>query len=609
MTLTTPLALLGLLTLPVIVALHALRARNERRVVSSLALWRFLDAQISGSRARRIPFTWLLLVDLLIATLLTLALAQPELALTRTVPNARHIIVLLDVSTSMAATDPSTSLRAGLSPTRFARARSDATDLLGALTPLDTATLISFAASAQTLADTRTSNLPSLIANLQSLTPGETGHNLPAALALADAARDPDLPLEIHLFTDAAFSFSPSLPRSTALTLHPYGTSSNNQSILTLAPSPLSAQKLQLFARFVNFADSPVTRRATLLADGRPVTSVDLTLDAHSSLPYTWDIVGTPTRLTVQLEGTDDLPADDSASLGLNTPPTLNVALIADDPAPVDRALAAIPNVTAQIISPTNYLPGSPFDLVIFKDTLPAEKPTSNALLLGLPGEVTPLDSSLIILQPHPFLTSLDFTGLRNLKLSTFNPLSSWFADYSFQPLLESEGNPLLLHGQTGLTQTTVFLADLDSGNLTQHPAFIILLNNILTYYRNLALPDQLALGESLHIPTGTGAALTLPNGDAEPLPATCPCNFPDTRAPGLYRLALTNPGGTAQTYWIGVNAGSLTESDITPNQWTVSSDPSSGVPSTLEEPIPLAPYLLAAVILLFFLEAYLAWK
>ncbi len=615
MVLNTPLALLGLLTLPVIVALHALRARNERRVVSSLTLWNFLDAQVSGARARRIPFTWLILVDLLIATLLTFSLAQPELALTRTVPNARHIIVILDVSTSMAATDEN--------PTRFARAQADAADLLRAttpsvgpgLTPLNTVTLITFATSAQTIEDTRTSNLQALLSKLESLTPGETGANLAAALALANAAHDPHLPFEIHLFTDAAFSFSPSLPRSTALILHSYGTSSNNQALLTLAPSPLSAQKLQLFARFANFSDQPATRRATLLADGTPVATIELTLDPTSTLPYTWDILGNPTRLTVQLEGSDDLPADDRASLGLNAPPALTVALVATDPAPVDRALAALPHLTVQPMSPADYLPGSPFDLVIFKDTLPPEKPTSNALILFSRTEnPTAISPDQILTSPHPFLIGLDFTGLRNLQRSTAT-LPAWLADDPLPTLLEAEGHPLLQHGQTGQTQTTLLSLDLASGNLTQHPAFIILLNNILAYYQN-TLPDQMATGETLHIPTGTGAVIFPPetsstpqDGDAVKLSSACPCTFPDTRTPGLYRLDLVDTGGSAQTYWIGINAGSLPESDITPNQFSVSGSQASVVPSTLEEPIQLAPSLLALAIVLFFLEAYLAWK
>ncbi|GAB4581302.1 MAG: hypothetical protein Fur0022_40490 [Anaerolineales bacterium] len=316
----------------------------------------------------------------------------------------------------------------------------------------------------------------------------------------------------------------------------------------------------------------------------------------------------------MQLEGSDSLPADDSASLGLNTPPALTIALVTETPTEPDpvfdaltRALAAIPNLSSQIISPDEYLPGSAFDLVIFNHFLPPEKPTSNSLILNLPGDTNPLDPTRLLLQSHPFLTSLDFTGLRNLHSVTFT-LPAWLTDYPLQTVLEAEGHPLLQHGQTGQTQTAILSIDLTTGNLTQHPAFIILLNNLLTYYRTLAIPDQLPLGAPLYFPTGTGAELLTPNGETIPLASPCPCTFPDTQTPGLYRLTLIDPGGSAQTSWIGVNAGTLPESNIAPNQWSVTHELLS-VPSTLEEPIQLAPYLLALVIVLLFLEAYLSWK
>ncbi len=113
MTFATPLALLGLLSLPVIFVLHMMRSRSRSYTVSSLSLWSFLDPQVRGARARRIPLTWLLLLDLLIAALLAVALANPQIEVTRRGEEARHTIVLLDVSTSMAAGDePGSRLQA-----------------------------------------------------------------------------------------------------------------------------------------------------------------------------------------------------------------------------------------------------------------------------------------------------------------------------------------------------------------------------------------------------------------------------------------------------------------------------------------------------------------
>ena len=130
MTLTTPLALLGLLTLPIILALHMFRARSRRAVVSSLQLWQFMETEVRGSRARRIPLTWILIMDLLIAALLTFALANPTLAQDQQATEAHHLVLVLDTSTSMLAQD------------RFEQARSELRQVLGRLNPSDIATLI-----------------------------------------------------------------------------------------------------------------------------------------------------------------------------------------------------------------------------------------------------------------------------------------------------------------------------------------------------------------------------------------------------------------------------------------------------------------------------------
>ena len=105
MNLANPLGLLGLLSLPVIIGLHLHLERNRRAVVSSLFLWAFLDAKLQGQRPRQLRLTWLLLLDLLIAAVLSLALAQPQIEIPSAFAQDSHVIVLLDTSTSMLAND------------------------------------------------------------------------------------------------------------------------------------------------------------------------------------------------------------------------------------------------------------------------------------------------------------------------------------------------------------------------------------------------------------------------------------------------------------------------------------------------------------------------
>jgi hypothetical protein len=96
-----PLALLGLLGVPALVAIYLFRNRFQRQVVSSLMLW--LDpheARKGGTRFRRLQTPILLALELLALLLLALAAAEP---LMRLGTASRPLVVILDDSYSMLA--------------------------------------------------------------------------------------------------------------------------------------------------------------------------------------------------------------------------------------------------------------------------------------------------------------------------------------------------------------------------------------------------------------------------------------------------------------------------------------------------------------------------
>lgn len=99
-----PLALLGLLGLPVLLAIYLLRNRYRRVPVSSLMLW--VDVRQSregGTRVRRLQTPLLLFLELLAVALLSLAAAGPHV---RTTEAALPLVVVLDDSFSMLAGEP-----------------------------------------------------------------------------------------------------------------------------------------------------------------------------------------------------------------------------------------------------------------------------------------------------------------------------------------------------------------------------------------------------------------------------------------------------------------------------------------------------------------------
>src|SRR5947207_8829176 len=94
-----PVALFGLLAVPVLVAIYLLRNRFRRQPVSSLMLW--LDAREArqgGTRLRRLQTPLLFLLELAVLVLLALAATDPQV---RASEGTRPLIVVLDDSYSM----------------------------------------------------------------------------------------------------------------------------------------------------------------------------------------------------------------------------------------------------------------------------------------------------------------------------------------------------------------------------------------------------------------------------------------------------------------------------------------------------------------------------
>ncbi|MGB9634214.1 MAG: BatA domain-containing protein, partial [Chloroflexaceae bacterium] len=113
MSLITPLALLAAAIVgPAIVAMYLLKLRREERTVSSTFLWqrmvRDVEANAPWQKLRR---NLLLLLQLLLMLLLVFALARPYLAAQGI--SGRNLIIIIDHSASMGATDePPTRLHA-----------------------------------------------------------------------------------------------------------------------------------------------------------------------------------------------------------------------------------------------------------------------------------------------------------------------------------------------------------------------------------------------------------------------------------------------------------------------------------------------------------------
>ena len=140
---TTPLALLGLLFVPAVVAMYLLKLRRDETIVPSTLLWTRLVADVEANAPwQQLRRSLLLLLQLLLVVVLALLAARPFLE--RPAGLARDVVLVIDTSASMGATD--------VAPNRLTAAKAAAID---ALADLPTGGKVSVIAADRTRPDRR----------------------------------------------------------------------------------------------------------------------------------------------------------------------------------------------------------------------------------------------------------------------------------------------------------------------------------------------------------------------------------------------------------------------------------------------------------------------
>jgi hypothetical protein len=577
MTLLLPLGLLALLAIPIILVLHLLRERRRRVAVPSLQHWLNLPRQRNGERIRRLPLTLLLLLHLLVAGLLALALAQPQLAGTPQ-SAARQLIVILDTSTSMAA-------RAGTT-TRFAQAQERTRNLLRDLSADDRATIIAAGSHARVVAEGGSGDLAVLSAALDTLRPGGDGAAFDEALALAIAKLDPQRERRIVALSDGGATVD--TPAGIPLSWQIVGNQQPNQAIVDFAARPWGG-KLQVYARVANYDDAPFQTILRLYGDQQLVEARPLRIAADNQTELTWTLPAGYATLRAALDAGDALPDDDQGFLAVARPAPANVLLVSTRPDALRRALAAAGAQTT-VADPAHYaeaLAAQPaLDLTIFDSFLPEEWPAGAALVINAPPNSRLLPSERPagttaggeLRQTAAILEGLSFGGV------SFGPPQAIARPNWASTQLARGEQPLILRGRDGPHEIAIWNFDLASGNLPTRLAFPLLVARTLRDLLPAPLPTAILSGEALPLhldPRSTSVAITAPDGQRSTLAASQSFGLDMLTQPGFYRIEAQ--GLNRQ---VGVNAGSARESDLRAQRGSESS--AQAEQSTAEWAAPL---------------------
>jgi len=581
-----PLALIGMIALPIIVAFYMLRLRRRDLPVGSTFLWQQLIRDVEANAPwQRLRFSWLLLVQLLIAAIVVLAAARPFSAVESDL--AANVVLIVDTSASMATSTDDED--------RLELARERARDVIGRLPVGGRITVVAAADSADVLVS-ETDDLDAALEAIDGITATQLPGDLTDAFALSSALAARDADSTIVVVTDASGDVLPEVGVGAPVRIERVGATDTNQAIVALsALRRAGGAQLDLFVAVANPSAAKATRRLEVYADGALVDARELTIPAgQRSEALVSTVPGATRTIEARLAGSDALVTDDRAFAVVPAEETTRTLLVGGGNAYLENALALLPRLELYAVDEDGYADaladadeaGTPYGMLVFDAVVPDEAPTVPALYLDPGADGTFGTVGARIENPAIDRTDPDEPVLRFVDLTTVHIGRAREVDLAegMRAVVEtSGGSPLVAVGEVGGRRLSLIGFDLGESDLPLQIAFPLLMSNLVEVLLPAVegvLPSSMRLGEAASVAvdpriervsvTDTGA-VELPgaaNGATEVAVIGGRLTIPGAEAVGLREiravsdvpeLAGTLLGSTA------INLFSPDESDVSP--------------------------------------------
>ena len=536
-------------TIPIVIIFYLLKRKRVVRLVSSTMLWqKFLAESQASAPFQKLRKNWLLFLQILLLLIAVFALARPYFA-TKTKPSELRIIIL-DASASMQATDES--------PSRFEKARGEALKWVHSLRsgdPLrsDDQMVILQAGAITEVRQSATSDKAALRRALAACVCSDGTTRLVPALRMAESLVRDQKGAEVHLFSDGAVpDLSEFENKALPLVYHKVGKSGNNLGItaLDVRTNPENARQRAIYTSVGNFSSNSMSSDLELTLDGKLLETRPLTIAAGETAPQVFLAEHSRDGIfTVRLTATDELAADNQASIVSLLPQPVKILLVTKGNRFLEKALRAAPNVelaTATDCTDT----ASSFDFVVLDDVTPSVWPVGNLLAIHVSNTnwfesvIQHIDSPAIVdwRATHPVLRYVSFENVpiaESLAVKT----PSWAVSLADCPQAS-----LILAGELGRQRIIWIGFDILQSLWPYRFHFPMFVDNAVEWLNPAnARGNQLMVkaGDAFRLPLGhpeKSAQITMPGGVSKTIELDPTANefvFGETYRQGIYRVRL----------------------------------------------------------------------
>jgi hypothetical protein len=577
----TPLALIGLIGLPIIVGFYMLRLRRRDVPVGSTFLWQQLVRDVEANAPwQKLRFSWLLLVQLLIAALVVAAAARP-FGVTQS-DLAANVVLIVDASASMAVQDADED--------RMAEAREGARDVVDRLPQGGRVTVVAAADSASVLVS-ESGDRDAALEAIDGIEATQSPGDLTDAFALASALAARDSDSTVVVVTDASGDRLPAVGVGARVVVELVGAIDGNQAIAALsAVRAAGGTAIDLFVAVTNPSGAAATRRLEVYADGQLVDARDLAIPAgQRSEALVSTVPSATTVVEARLAGEDGLAVDDRAFALVPQQATVRSLVVGPGNEFLENALALLPRLELFAVGETGYEDaladadeaGTPYGFIVFDGVLPDEPPEVPALYLdpdadGPYGAVDGRIDGPVIERPDPDEPLLRFVDLSTVHIGRARNVEP---ATSLRVVVGTPaGAPLVAVGEDRGRRIGLIAFALNESDLPLQVAFPLLMSNLVEHLVPAGdgiLPSSMALGEPVtarvdeaiervRVTTGDGAtqaSADYPVRDGQ-------LNLPGADVVGIREIVAVSEDPSLDGTRIGqtaVNLFSADESDIAP--------------------------------------------
>lgn len=614
--------------------LYILKLRKRRIQVPFSPLWgRVLEKNRRRNdlwRRLRGLLSWLL--HILMIALLAFALADPHRA--DEVTSGRHILLLVDNSASMAATDVSGGAD------RMDLARQKAEKILDSAGPQDRVMLVAFNQHIQPLSPF-VAEVSLLEAPLKQIEPVATGTNFDSALSFAADSLRGLSGAELVLISDGAGLRDDILDElefgdDVHIRHLKVGESAGNVAITGFNVRRYVSNKLdyELFVQVRNYFEREIDADLELYADGRMVDTKPLTLEAGETLQRFYPsqaVSGERLEARVRVtspDARDVFPLDNRAFAMLPAMQKVRVLLVTTGNLFLEGPLILNLNLDVKTLPPDQYTPeeSAQYDLTIFDSFAPASEDgpglpeAGNFVFFNPPEEGSPWELSAV--EKDPLITALKtshplmrWISLKDLNIGEARPLRAGPGDTD---VASAFGKPLIITRQDEHLNLIGVGFDIRNSDMPLRVALPVLMLNIVDYFLvdDASFIPNYTTGETwavdLDVDVDT-AQLTRPNGEQSTVPVFNKQAFFQGSEVGFYTVEAAPPPDAAGAEpsadgpvkkVIAANLSDPDESQIAPGELKIDEQPApDSADSLIFERNELWIWAVLALILLLLVE------